>query len=185
MGALAAIAAPALTLDWQPALAWRQPWRWWSAVFVHYSLPHLAGNLLATALVAAYGWAAQVPSRVTAAWFIAWPLMHLALIRQEALQHYGGLSGLMHAGVAAVNAYLVVSGVRGQKVIGGIVLFMLIMKVVTETPWRGAVQHSPDWDIPIAPIAHLTGLVAGLVCGVLIEAVHRRRMRAGRRPTTP
>jgi rhomboid family GlyGly-CTERM serine protease len=180
---LAARWVPPLAIDWQPALAWQQPWRWWSAAFVHYSPSHLAGNLLATALVGAYGWAAQLPSRAAVAWLAAWPLMHLALLGQPELQHYGGLSGLMHAGVAVANVHLVWGGNRAQRLIGGLGSALLVAKVVGETPWRSAIQHSPDWDIPIAPVAHLSGLVAGLVCGVLGEWTWRhlraRRQRAG------
>jgi membrane associated rhomboid family serine protease len=169
LGAVLAWWVPSLVLDWQPGLVWLQPWRAFTAVFVHYSLPHLAGNLLATALVAAYGWAARAPRRITISWWLSWPLMHLALLAQPALQHYGGLSGLMHAGVACVNMGLIFSGTRGKAVVGAIMHLMLSLKIMGETPWLGAIQTSPDWDIPIAPIAHLTGFALGMVCAVLME----------------
>ncbi|MEO7854064.1 MAG: rhomboid family intramembrane serine protease, partial [Rubrivivax sp.] len=57
-------------LDWQPDAARTQVWRWWSAALVHFSLLHLLANLLATALVAAYGWAARVPREVALAWLV-------------------------------------------------------------------------------------------------------------------
>jgi membrane associated rhomboid family serine protease len=169
LGAVLGALLPGLALDWQPGLAWQQPWRWWSNVFVHYSTPHLAGNLLATALVGGYGWAAQVGRRCTAAWLLSWPLMHLVLLTQAQLLHYGGLSGLMHAGVACVNVCLIVQGTRGPKVVGAIMQFMLAMKIWSETPLQGAIQHSPDWDIPIAPVAHLSGFVIGTLLALAVE----------------
>jgi membrane associated rhomboid family serine protease len=159
-----------LWLDWQPQQAFTQPWRCLSAVFLHYSGAHLAGNLLACALVAGYGWAAQVPTRVTLAWCLAWPLMHLSLLSQPTLKHYAGLSGLMHAGVACVNVYLILGDTpRSQKIIGAIMQVMLWMKVLSETPWVAAVQYSADWRIPIAPIGHLMGLAVGTLCAVGVE----------------
>jgi hypothetical protein len=125
--------------------------------------------LLAVFLVAGYGWAARVPGRSSWAWMVSWPLMHLALLAQPGLLHYGGLSGLMHAGVACVNVFLMVAGTRGQRVVGVIMHFMLCMKVVSETPWAGAVQQSADWDILVAPVAHLTGLVVGTSCALVFE----------------
>ena len=41
--------------DWQPGRGLREPWRAFTAAGVHRSLPHLAGNLLATGLVAWLG----------------------------------------------------------------------------------------------------------------------------------
>ena len=98
-------------LEWQPARAWSEPWRWCSAAAVHYSAMHLLLNLLATALVAAYGWAARVGVVVSLAWIGSWPLTHLALLAQPQLLHYGGLSGLLHGGAAAVTLWLIVRGV--------------------------------------------------------------------------
>ena len=60
--ALAALLAPALIapvlpadgmsslLDWRPGLALHQPWRWWSAAWVHLNGVHLAANAAGTVL---------------------------------------------------------------------------------------------------------------------------------------
>ncbi len=68
VAAVAAFGVDRDVLDWQPDAARVQAWRWWSAAFVHFSTLHLLANLLATALVAAYGWAARVPREVALAW---------------------------------------------------------------------------------------------------------------------
>jgi len=168
---LAAQALPATALDWQPGLALRQPWRWWTALFVHYSLLHLGANLLGLLLVGALGASARVPPHVTAAWFAAWPLTHLALLVQPALRHYGGLSGVLHAAVAVVAVHLLTR--RPQRLIGAAILAGLAFKVVSESPWQGPVQHVDGWDIGVAPVAHACGLLAGVLCALVAEAWQR------------
>ncbi len=158
-------------LEWQPAAAATQPWRWWSAAFVHYSTLHVVGNLTGLALTAAFGWVSRVPLRAAVAWFFAWPLTHLAfLIAVPELLHYGGLSGVVHAGVAVVITHLLLTGTRGQRAVAATVLAGLIAKIATETPWREAVQHHEGWDIGIAPMAHVTGVLSGTLCVLIAHA---------------
>ena len=158
------------TIDWQPALAFTQPWRAFSAAAVHYSGLHLGANLLGTALVAALGWVANVPSRMVWAWAAAWPLTQLALLIQPELRHYGGLSGVLHAGVAVASLYLLLRGAGAQRWIGAAILTGACIKVVGEAPWGAPLRHGGGWDIAVAPLAHATGLVAGLLCAALAEA---------------
>ena len=99
-GALVGALQPSHALDWQPALAYAQPWRAWSAAFVHWSARHLSANLGALLLVGALGAAAGCQGRATLAWALAWPTGHALLLLQPRLLHYGGLSGVLHAGVA-------------------------------------------------------------------------------------
>lgn len=168
---LAAQAVPTTVLDWQPGLAAQQPWRWWSALFVHFSLLHLAANLLGLVLVAAFGLSARVPWPMTAAWLAAWPLTHLALLLQPALRHYGGLSGVLHAAVAIVAVHLVAQG--PGRWIGGAVLAGLCLKVLGESPWLGPVQQVAGWDIGVAPVAHACGLAVGTACALLATGLQR------------
>jgi rhomboid family GlyGly-CTERM serine protease len=163
-GALLAGTLPSQTLDWQPALAWSQPWRWWSAAFVHWSALHLAANLAGVAVVAALGWAAAVPPRVAVAWAAAWPLTHLALLTQPALLHYGGLSGLLHAGVACAAVWLLWSGRGMRRAIGGAIAVGLAAKIVAEAPWAHPLLHPTGWDIAVAPLAHASGALSGALC---------------------
>ena len=174
--ALAAVAllawwTPTTLLDWQPGLAWQQPWRWWTAAAVHWSERHLAGNLAATALVAAYGWAARVPGQVAWAWFAAWPLTHGGLLLKPELAHYGGLSGVLHAGVAAVSFWLAWTGPGRRRVVGLLMLAGLATKLLIEAPWGAPLRHSAGWDIALAPLGHATGSLAGLVCAAVAAAV--------------
>ncbi len=170
LGSVLAWWLPAAALDWQPSLAAAEPWRAWTAAFVHWSPLHLGANLLATAVVGAYGWAAQVPTRAAGAWFVAWPLTQAGLLVQPALAHYGGVSGLLHGGVAITSLWLVVSGRGRRRAIGGAVFAGLLVKLATEQPWGPPLRHSAEWDIAVAPWAHATGALAGLLCGALALA---------------
>jgi rhomboid family GlyGly-CTERM serine protease len=172
VGALAGWALPATALDWQPTLVWREPWRWWTAAFVHWSALHLAANLAGCAALAVFGGAARLPRRATWAWALAWPLTHLALLAQPALAHYGGLSGLLHAGVA-VAALALLAQSRRRRHIGMLVLAGLGLKLLLERPWSGPLTHPAGWDIAIAPSAHLAGVASGLACATLFGLARR------------
>lgn len=184
LGSLLAQTLPTMALEWQPVRAWSQPWRWWSAAFVHYSAQHLAANLGACAVVGVYGWAARVPARWTWAWVGAWPLTHLALLLVPGLARYGGLSGLLHGGVTIACAYLVWHEHGRRRAIGAAVLLGMLVKFWLERPWEGPVQRWPEWDIGIAPIAHVTGAAAGFLCalvamGISLQEPQRNEGRAG------
>lgn len=151
-------------IDWQPGLALQQPWRWWSAAWVHWSPAHLGANLLGMLLVALLGWRARCDRADAAAWLAAWPLTHLALLMQPALLRYGGLSGVLHAGVVVVALALVLRGSGARRSLGAAMLAGVVLKLLLEQPWQGPLQARAGWDIAIAPAAHLSGAIAGAVC---------------------
>jgi len=179
LGALALWSTPREALDWQPALALTQPWRLWTAALVHLSPSHLQANLLGCAVVAAFGVVAGLPRHATWAWLVAWPLTHAALASQPQLLHYGGLSGLLHAGVAVAALHLASQGPRRHRLIGLAVLVGLAAKLVLEHAWLGTTRAAPGWDIRIAPLAHLTGALAGLLCGAGARWIAGRRLVTG------
>ena len=161
-------------LDWQPARAISQPWRAWSAVAAHWTAWHLVANLIGCVVVAVFGVAASVPPRATLAWFLAWPLAHLALLAQPALSSYGGLSGVLHAGVAIAALQLLRRERGSRRAIGAAVLLGLAVKLLLETPWVAPAVQIAGWDFPVAPIAHVTGTLAGLLCAALVDLVSAR-----------
>jgi rhomboid family GlyGly-CTERM serine protease len=167
--------APREALSWQPGRALDQPWRAWSAAFVHWTPWHLAANLLGCAVVAAFGVAARVPTRAVLAWLVAWPASHAALAVQPALAIYGGLSGVLHAGVAIAAWHLLRHDSGSRRVIGAAVMVGLLIKLLLERPWGAATQSVPGWDFRVAPLAHATGALAGVVCAVLADAARRKR----------
>lgn len=174
-GTVAGTLAPQDAWDWQPALALQQPWRAWSAAFVHWSALHLGANLVGAALVAALGWVARCGARASLAWLLAWPLTHLGLLAQPALEHYGGLSGVLHAGVAVASTSLVRADAGRARAVGACVLAGLSLKLLLEAPWQGPLRSVPGWDIAIAPAAHASGAIAGLVCAALLLRPRRSR----------
>jgi len=155
-------------LDWQPQRAWPEAWRWWSAALVHFTPLHLSANLLATALVAAYGWAARVPRVVALAWVASWPFTHLALLAKPELAHYGGLSGILHAGVAATTLWLVLRGDGAQRFIGWLMLVGQGVKLLLEEPWGVALHAPSELDLAVAPLAHASGSIAGALLTWLV-----------------
>ncbi len=167
LAALAAWPVDALRLDWQPALAAREPWRAFTAAAVHYSPLHLGANLAGAALVGALGVVARVPGRIALAWLAAWPLTQLGLLLRPDLLHYGGLSGVLHAGVSAAALWLVVHDRGRRRFIGVAVLAVVALKIFGESPWGPAVQAREGWDIAVAPFAHASGAVCGLLCARL------------------
>jgi rhomboid family GlyGly-CTERM serine protease len=175
LGALAALWVDTQRLDWQPGLAWAQPWRWWSGAWVHWSLGHLGANLAGTALIAALGARARADRADAYAWFAAWPLTQLGLLLQPALLHYGGLSGVLHAGVVIAAIGLVQREVGLRRVVGSLILGGVALKVGLEQPWHGGLRQAPGWQVAIAPAAHLSGAVAGLACGAAAAVWRWRR----------
>jgi rhomboid family GlyGly-CTERM serine protease len=166
-GALIAWFVDRTALDWQPALAASQPWRWWTAAWVHLSPMHLVANLLGAALLAALGWAARCEGRDAAAWLLAWPLTHLGLLLQPALAHYGGLSGVLHAGVVVAAIGLVRRERQARRALGLALLAGVAAKLLFEQPWQGPLRVLPGWEIAIAPAAHLSGACVGALCAFL------------------
>ena len=167
LGALAGWSLDHEALDWQPALSFSEPWRLWTAAFVHLSPVHLQANLFGCAVVAAFGIAAGLPRSASWAWFAAWPMTHAALALQPQLVHFGGLSGVLHAGVAVASVYIVALQPGRRRWIGVAVLAGLAAKLVLEQAWVGPTQAVAGWDFRVAPLAHLTGSVAGLLCAAL------------------
>lgn len=171
--ALAALAFPPALLDWQPALAASEPWRAFSAAFVHWSPLHLGANLAGVAVVAALGWAARLPATCALAWAVAWPLTQLGLLVEPSLAHYGGLSGVLHAGVAVAALALLAREQGARRGVGALVLAGLVAKVLLEKPWGPPLRPGGGWDIAVAPLAHASGVLAGLACAAVVLALQR------------
>jgi rhomboid family GlyGly-CTERM serine protease len=169
----------ALLIDWQPERAWSQPWRWWTPVAVHYSWLHWLANLVGLILVACLGAAARVPGWCAVAWCLAWPLTHLGLLWRPELLHFGGLSGVLHAGVSIIALWLMVTGRGVPRILGWVIALVLLGKVLHEAPWGPVVQYHEGLRIFVVPWAHATGVLSGLVCGAMTCWVGRARLLFG------
>ena len=110
----------ATALDWQPALGLREPWRLWTCAWVHWSAAHLFVNAAGAIVVAFVGWRARLPAAAALAWFLAWPLTQVAMAAlgservAAAMPHYGGLSGVLHAGAVVLGLSLAWPFVRAR-----------------------------------------------------------------------
>lgn len=160
---------PAAALDGQPDRWLREPWRLWTAAWVHWSPLHLAANVAGTAALALYGRAAAVGRRHALAWFMAWPLTHLGLLAwgMPGTWHYGGLSGVLHAGVAVASTALLARPGLPRRV-GVAVWAGLLLKLGLESPWSPWPAAS-GWDVAVATHAHVAGGLAGALCTRAVE----------------
>ena len=173
--ALAAHALPSGALDWQPGRWALEPWRLFSAAFVHWSAQHLMANLAGCAVLAALGWAARLPPRCTLAWALAWPLTQLGLQWQPGLQHFGGLSGVLHAGVAVAVVELLLRRRGRERLIGAAIGLGLVLKLALEQPLGAPLRRVEGWDIALVPFSHLSGALAGALCALAVLGLQRRR----------
>ena len=169
LGALILFNAPREAFDWQPDLALAQPWRVVTAAWVHWSERHLAMNVAGCALIAWLGWRAELGARAVFAWLLAWPLTQLGLLAQPALRHYGGLSGVLHAAAAIIACSLLARPAdRRARLIGVLLGGGLVVKIAIEAPWGAATRVVEGWDFALAPAAHASGALAGLLAWMLV-----------------
>ena len=191
--ALAGWGLPRTALDWQPALVLTQPWRALTAIGVHYSGLHLLANLAGAAAVGALGIAARAPLAAASAWAVAWPLTQFGLLVEPALIHYGGLSGVLHAGVAVIAVVLLWRPntpeptpkpapwpTSARRWVGLALLAGLVGKVLLEAPWGAPLRYPAGIDIAVAPLAHASGLVCGLLSGLVCAFVAQLATRTSR-----
>ena len=157
-------------LDWQPGMWVAEPWRLWSAAWVHLNARHLGVNVAGAALVAALGVAARVNVRAAWAWALAWPATHAALALQPGLASYAGLSGVLHAAVAVVALALWRGGSGRERRIGMALGFGLLLKLVLEGPWSMDLAWSSALGIAVAPWAHAAGALTGALAAGLLDA---------------
>jgi len=177
--------AQGLVMQPEAGLA-QPPWVWWTTVWLHGSLPHLWRNLAGLALVAALGVLVR-PSRAAAqaAW-LAWPLTQAGMLAQPTLTSYVGLSGVLHASVAVLALHALTMrpdvspmgpSLGGLRVGGLALLTGLMAKVLMENPWQHALVASTSSAINVAPWAHLSGCVAGLLASGALASSYRLARR--------
>ena len=192
-GAAMAGAPLANALDWQPALGLREPWRLWTCAWVHWSAAHLAVNAAGAVVVAFVGWRARLPAAAALAWFLAWPATQLTMAAlgsdriAAVMPHYGGLSGVLHAGAVVLGLSLAWPAVRTRVRPPATRASTIEPSRITEGPWAmtemGAATALPvstlDQPPPIArvdlerPLRERwigVAIVAGTLVKVLFEA---------------
>ena len=202
-GGTALSAAPlANALDWQSALGLREPWRLWTCAWVHWSAAHLLVNVVGAMVVAFVGWRARLPASAAHAWLIAWPVTQvlMAALGDDRLgavmPHYGGLSGVLHAGVVVLGLSLAwplartqarptALPARGDAGSAATRASAIEPSRITEGPWAmtemGTHTVAPvstlDQAVPVEFVEHSlrerwigVAIVAGTLMKVLFEA---------------
>lgn len=161
-------------LAWRPELAWSEPWRWWSAAWVHLSTGHRWADLAGALLVGALGVLAALPRRAAWAWALAWPLTHISLVLQPQLARYVGLSGVLYAGVAVLGVMLLMlpDRPRAQRLLGAVLLTGVLMRLGADRAWERVLYRPPGWDFSIAPLAHVAGAFWGALLAALVQGLH-------------
>jgi rhomboid family GlyGly-CTERM serine protease len=157
-------------LDWQPSLIASQPWRTLTAAFVHWTPLHLAANLAGCAVLGLLGSQAAVGRREALAGLIALPLTQLGLLLRPELQRYAGLSGELHA-LAAIAALSLLLRPDRERLIGAAIALGLVVKLASEDPLGPVLRATAGFDFAVAPFAHLSGAVAGVIAWALTMAV--------------
>jgi rhomboid family GlyGly-CTERM serine protease len=167
-------------LAWQPGQAAHQPWRAWTAALLHLSPLHLVGNLAGCALLGLLGLRARLGTAPALAWLAAWPLSQAGLLVQPAIERFVGLSGVLHAGLAVAGLSLLLERRGRERVIGALLLAGLLLKLLLERPLAEPVLREwPGLDIAVAPLAHLSGALAGALCALVALGWRRWRASSG------
>jgi hypothetical protein len=76
--------------------------------------------------------------------------------------------------------WLMVTARGRPRLIGAAVFLGLMIKLLAEEPWGPPLRLGGGFDIATAPIAHVTGAAAGLLCGALL--LQGLKGRAGQQP---
>jgi membrane associated rhomboid family serine protease len=177
-------AAPTLhRFDWEASGF--NPWRLWTAAWLHWNPWHLLSNVMACGVVAYLGWAARMGSAATLAWLLAWPLTQALLIPLAAIgvmvpAHVGGLSGALHAGTTIVAAWLLVLGSGRSRIVGLLIAAGLVIKLIWE--WMAGPQPLLEGQLVLSATAvHLSGVIAGAISATLLLALTAPSRRAAQR----
>ena len=182
-------------LDWQPGREAAEPWRLWTAAWVHLSPAHLALNVAAALGIGALGRIARRPPADALAWGAAWPLTQWLLAAPPwariaaSLSHYAGLSGVLHAGVVVLGLGLAwpapgpadaTADARlrtRERRIGLALLAGVLAKLLLEAPWNIALRPDALLGIAVAPLAHACGVAAGAAAWAAVSAVTQATRR--------
>lgn len=169
----------------QAALAWLLAWPLTHAgLWLDERLLFYAGaSGVLHAGVAVLGWAALVQGSTGRATPVQAGAHSAALVLGSAgvaasLKAGSGSTAPVQAGCADASPAPARPALQ-LRLIGGLLLAGLAAKVIAEAPWSHAMLHHPGWDLPIAPLAHATGAVAGLACAVLCLRGRRGSARQG------
>jgi rhomboid family GlyGly-CTERM serine protease len=163
-------------LDEVDLLTWRadhwagQPWTLWTSAWVHLNAGHLIGNLLALGALAVFAWLVKPSLRSAMGWLTAWPLTQFSLLLWPQIGYAVGLSGVLHAGAMVVAVQLMFNriAIRKARRWGALLALGVLVKTASERGWWYPVVWDRANDMSVVQAAHLSGVVWGLLLGLLV-----------------
>ena len=162
-----------------------EPWRWWTAQWVHVGWRHYLLNMIGF-LCFPFIFPHISRSALLLALLIISPLLSVALYWFYPYIHaYAGLSGVLHAlyAWAALDSLLIHKGQNTLKVkigkklsseqIFAVLLFIGIVLKVAAEKWMGHSQTEQLIQAPVLIEAHQIGLILGVVYAVFTGIVFK------------
>ena len=157
-------------LEYRRGLAFSEPWRLFTAHYVHLSFLHACLNAVALILLGhlfadrlrprdMFGILAVAPMLLSLAFWFVLP----------ELQWYRGLSGVLHAiYFAGCIAWVAQTAGRARwlptaALLGGAV------KVLIEQPWDASFPVHEVLRVAVVPQAHLVGAIVGAAAGLVLR----------------
>jgi hypothetical protein len=148
-----------------------RPWTLWTAAWVSSSDGSLGANLLAFAVLSVLGAALGAGRAAAIALLAAWPLGTLALLLWPQVTYYAGLGEPVHAAAMVLAASL--AGRGPLKPLAPLAVAAMGLKLIAERAWLQPVAFDPSWGSNVVYAAHLTGAIAGALCGFLARIGER------------
>jgi hypothetical protein len=165
------IGGPLSFLAWDSAQWAARPWTLWTAAWVSTSDGSLGANLLAFVTLSVLGAALGAKRAAAVALLAAWPLGTLALLLWPQVSQYNGLGEPVHAAAMVLAAAF--AGRSTLKPLAPLAVAAMALKLVAERAWSQPVAFDPSWGSNVVYAAHLTGALAGALCGMLARIFER------------
>jgi hypothetical protein len=158
------------------AVSWAlRPWTLWTAAWISASDGSLGANLLAFLILSVLGGAVGAGRGAAIALLVAWPLGTLALLAWPQVTQYSGLGEPVHAAAMVLAAAL--AGRGALKPLAVVAVAAMGLKLIAERAWTQPVAFDPSWGSNVGYAAHLTGALAGALCGLVARIVDRAAPR--------
>jgi rhomboid family GlyGly-CTERM serine protease len=177
--ALAVMAAelflPGGALEYRSELLATEPWRLFTAHFVHLTFLHAALNAVALLLIGRLFADRLRPGELFGLLGVAPVLIStLFWLLMPRLEWYRGLSGVLHALFFAGCVVWIATTVGRARWLPVAALVGGAIKVLVEQPWDSSFPVHPALRIAVVPQAHLLGAIVGTAAGLLLRLRRRR-----------
>jgi rhomboid family GlyGly-CTERM serine protease len=177
--ALAVMAAelflPGGALEYRRELLAAEPWRLFTAHFVHLTFLHAALNAVALLLIGRLFADRLRPDELFSLLGIAPVLISVLFwLLMPKLEWYRGLSGVLHALFFAGCVVWIATTTGRARWLPAAALVGGAIKVLVEQPWDSSFPMHQALRIAVVPQAHLLGAIVGTAAGLLLRLRRRR-----------